>query len=62
MIILWKIKKKTHQRRKRYKGTHPKTFDAKYKEHQPTKYAKTIEKNNQKREYTSWYAPSDLCR
>lgn len=37
-------KEKTHQRRKRYKGTHPKTFDAKYKEHQPTKYAKTIEK------------------
>lgn len=39
---------KTHQRRKRYKGTHPKTFDAKYKEHQPTKYAKTIEKVIQK--------------
>lgn len=39
---------KKHQRRKRYKGTHPKTFDAKYKEHQPNKYAKTIEKIIQK--------------
>ncbi len=32
-----------HVRRKRYKGTHPKTFQEKYKEHQPEKYAKDIE-------------------
>jgi 16S rRNA (cytosine1402-N4)-methyltransferase len=31
-------------RRKRYKGTHPKTFDEKYKEHQPSKYAGDIQK------------------
>ncbi len=28
----------------RYKGTHPKTYAEKYKEHQPEKYADTIEK------------------
>lgn len=39
---------KKHQRRPRYKGTHPKSFDAKYKEHQPEKYADTIEKVMQK--------------
>lgn len=39
---------KEHQRRPRYKGTHPKTFDAKYKEHQPEIYADTIEKVIQK--------------
>ncbi|MFZ5351820.1 MAG: 16S rRNA (cytosine(1402)-N(4))-methyltransferase RsmH [Bacillota bacterium] len=33
-----------HQRRVRYKGTHPKTYKEKYKEHQPEKYADTIEK------------------
>ncbi|MGN0398909.1 MAG: 16S rRNA (cytosine(1402)-N(4))-methyltransferase RsmH [Blautia sp.] len=33
-----------HQRRVRYKGTHPRTFKEKYKEHQPEKYADTIEK------------------
>lgn len=37
-----------HQRRKRYKGTHPKSFDAKYKELQPEKYTETIEKIIQK--------------
>ena len=37
-----------HKRRVRYKGTHPKSFDAKYKEHQPEKYADTIEKIIQK--------------
>ena len=30
-----------HQRRVRYKGTHPRTFQEKYKEHQPEKYADT---------------------
>jgi 16S rRNA (cytosine1402-N4)-methyltransferase len=39
---------KKHQRRPRYKGTHPKSFNAKYKEHQPGKYADTIEKVMQK--------------
>ncbi len=34
----------THKRRVRYKGTHPKTFQEKYKEAQPEKYADTIEK------------------
>lgn len=33
-----------HKRRVRYKGTHPKKFSEKYKEHQPEKYADTIEK------------------
>ena len=33
-----------HKRRVRYKGTHPRTFEEKYKEHQPEKYAETIEK------------------
>ena len=31
-----------HVRRKRYKGTHPKHFDEKYKEHNPEKYGDTI--------------------
>ena len=34
----------THKRRVRYKGTHPRKFSEKYKEHQPEKYADTIEK------------------
>ena len=29
----------THKRRVRYKGTHPRTFEEKYKEHDPEKYA-----------------------
>ncbi len=33
-----------HKRRVRYKGTHPRTFQEKYKELQPEKYADTIEK------------------
>lgn len=33
-----------HKRRQRYKGTHPKRFEEKYKEHEPEKYADTIEK------------------
>ncbi len=33
-----------HKRRIRYKGTHPKNFSEKYKEHQPEKYTKTVEK------------------
>ena len=33
-----------HQRRVRYKGTHPRTYKEKYKELQPEKYADTIEK------------------
>ncbi len=33
-----------HKRRKRYKGTHPRTFAEKYKEHNPEKYKDTIEK------------------
>ncbi len=33
-----------HRRRVRYKGTHPRTFEEKYKEHDPEKYADTIEK------------------
>ncbi len=34
----------THKRRVRYKGTHPRSFHEKYKEHNPEKYADTIEK------------------
>ncbi len=33
-----------HKRRVRYKGTHPRKFSEKYKEHNPDKYADTIEK------------------
>lgn len=33
-----------HKRRVRYSGTHPKSYKEKYKEHQPEKYADTIEK------------------
>lgn len=33
-----------HKRRVRYKGTHPKKFEEKYKEHQPEKYADTVAK------------------
>lgn len=33
-----------HKRRKRYSGTHPRKFEEKYKEHNPEKYADTIEK------------------
>lgn len=32
----------THKRRVRYKGTHPRTFEEKYKEHDPEKYADTV--------------------
>lgn len=33
-----------HVRRVRYKGTHPRSFQEKYKEHNPEKYGDTIEK------------------
>lgn len=35
---------KKHERRVRYKGTHPKSFKEKYKELQPDKYADTVAK------------------
>lgn len=35
---------KIHKRRKRYSGTHPRTYAEKYKEHNPEKYKDTIEK------------------
>lgn len=35
---------KQHKRRVRYAGTHPRSYKEKYKEHQPEKYADTIEK------------------
>ena len=35
---------KQHKRRVRYAGTHPRRYKEKYKEHQPEKYADTIEK------------------
>lgn len=37
-----------HKRRVRYKGTHPRSYKEKYKEHNPEKYADTIEKVIQK--------------
>lgn len=39
---------KQHQRRVRYKGTHPRKFNEKYKEHNPEKYRETVEKVKQK--------------
>ena len=37
-----------HTRRVRYKGTHPRYFNEKYKELQPEKYEETVEKIIQK--------------
>ncbi len=37
-----------HKRRVRYSGTHPRSYKEKYKEHNPEKYADTIEKVIQK--------------
>ena len=37
-------REQVHKRRKRYSGTHPKTFEEKYKEQNPEKYQDTIEK------------------
>ena len=37
-----------HKRRVRYKGTHPRSYQEKYKELQPEKYPETIEKVIQK--------------
>ena len=39
---------KQHKRRVRYKGTHPRSYQEKYKELQPEKYPETIEKVIQK--------------
>ena len=39
---------KTHKRRVRYSGTHPRNYKEKYKEHNPEKYADTIERVIQK--------------
>lgn len=38
------MEEKIHKRRVHYSGTHPKRFEDKYKEHDPEKYADTIEK------------------
>lgn len=38
------MEEKAHQRRVRYKGTHPRAFSEKYKELQPEKYAEDIAK------------------
>lgn len=40
----WKNINMEHKRRVRYKGTHPRHFSEKYKEHNPEKYADTVEK------------------
>lgn len=37
------MEEKIHKRRVHYSGTHPKRFEEKYKEHDPEKYADTIE-------------------
>lgn len=42
------MENKPHKRRVRYKGTHPKNYKEKYKEHQPEKYGDTIERVIQK--------------
>lgn len=39
---------KKHKRRVRYKGTHPRSYKEKYKEHQPDKYADTVARVIQK--------------
>ena len=37
------MEQQTHKRRVRYKGTHPRTYQEKYKELNPEKYKDTIE-------------------
>lgn len=37
------MEEQTHKRRVRYSGTHPRSYKEKYKEHDPEKYADTIE-------------------
>ena len=49
-----------HQRRIRYKGTHPKAFKEKYKELQPEKYADAVAKSYSKGQYSCWYASFNL--
>lgn len=43
-IYIMEHQEPSHKRRVRYKGTHPRTYQEKYKELQPEKYADTIEK------------------
>ena len=38
------MEQKEHKRRVRYKGTHPRSYQEKYKELQPEKYKDTVEK------------------
>lgn len=38
------MEQQEHKRRVRYRGTHPRRYEEKYKEHNPEKYADTIEK------------------
>ena len=40
--------RQSHKRRVRYKGTHPKSYQEKYKELNPEKYPETIERVIQK--------------
>ncbi|MBN2797284.1 MAG: 16S rRNA (cytosine(1402)-N(4))-methyltransferase RsmH [Clostridia bacterium] len=42
------MEEKPHKRRVRYKGTHPRNYKEKYKEHAPEKYSDTIERVIQK--------------
>jgi len=42
------LENKPHKRRVRYKGTHPRNYKEKYKEHQPEKYGDTIDRVIQK--------------
>lgn len=42
------MEQQEHKRRVRYKGTHPRSYDEKYKELNPEKYAETVEKVIQK--------------
>jgi len=34
----------SHRRRQRYRGTHPRRFNEKYKEHDPTRYPESVAK------------------
>jgi len=43
-----KEQEKKHKRRTRYKGTHPRSYNEKYKELQPQKYPETVERVIQK--------------
>ncbi len=56
------MEQQTHKRRVRYKGTHPRTYQEKYKELNPEKYKDTIEHVIQKGNTPAGNAYLHLCK